>query len=271
LSTGAGNSEFLWSTLLRQGVLIGGREAAAAEVSRVLHSAIATVLVPRPGDGAWQIAPGWENGKLAATSAFSLSSSSRLVQDALANEVAIADPRIGRGLPSELAGMGLQSALCVAIGHPESNALLLVAGSNSVAGRSPWLVSYTLKDVDLAAVIGRVLGANGFGAMQHQEEVAVATRNQGRATAPWERETRAWELDRPSLLKTHNGWFAAYCGSQRVALEPTTELLAARLESVRGDARAACMFVRVCTKVPERRRPSPRWPRPAPRNQERDG
>jgi len=87
--------------------------------------------------------------------------------------------------------------------------------------------------------------------------VGVAARATARLTgvAPWSRE-------KPRLLRSHRGWFVAYRGGRRVALEPTIERLLAALDDRLGTPRKPCEFHQIVEESPTRRGPSPRIRRP---------
>jgi hypothetical protein len=64
------------------------------------------------------------------------------------------------------------------------------------------------------------------------------------------------------LLKTHHGWYVAYSGGQRIALEPSlAQLVAAIKEKLGPPPRPACEFHEVVEQPSTGRGPSPRlWP-----------
>jgi hypothetical protein len=71
-----------------------------------------------------------------------------------------------------------------------------------------------------------------------------------------------WASDKPRLLRSHKGWFVAYQGARRVALEPTIERLLAALDDRLGTPRKPCEFHQVLVQPPTRRGPSPRVRQP---------
>jgi hypothetical protein len=72
-----------------------------------------------------------------------------------------------------------------------------------------------------------------------------------------------WSKEKPGLLRSHRGWFVAYRGRRRVALEPTIERLLAALDEKLGTPRKPCELHRVVARPESRRGPSPRVRRPA--------
>ncbi len=86
------------------------------------------------------------------------------------------------------------------------------------------------------------------------------------AMARWPRAAPArgngWAREKPRLLRTHRGWFVAYQGTRRVALEPTVERLLAALDERLGSPRKPCEFHQVLSEHPTRRGPSPRVRQP---------
>jgi hypothetical protein len=72
----------------------------------------------------------------------------------------------------------------------------------------------------------------------------------------------AWSREKPRLLRSHRGWFVAYRGGRRVALEPTVERLLAALDDRLGTPRKPCEFHQIVEEPPSRRRQSPRVRRP---------
>jgi len=71
-----------------------------------------------------------------------------------------------------------------------------------------------------------------------------------------------WSGEKPHLLRTNPGWFVAYLGGTRVALEPSLDRLVAELEKQLGTPRPPCEFHQIVERLPVRRGPSPRL-RPA--------
>jgi hypothetical protein len=67
-----------------------------------------------------------------------------------------------------------------------------------------------------------------------------------------------WARERARLLRSHRGWFVAYQGTRRLALEPTLEQLLAALEERGGTPRRPCEFHHVLAQPLTRRGPSPR-------------
>jgi hypothetical protein len=67
-----------------------------------------------------------------------------------------------------------------------------------------------------------------------------------------------WAKEKPRLLRSHWGWFVAYQGARRVALEPTIERLLAALDDRLGTPRKPCQFHQVLDQPRTRRGPSPR-------------
>ena len=66
-----------------------------------------------------------------------------------------------------------------------------------------------------------------------------------------------WATEKARLLRSHRGWFVAYQGPRRVALEPTIERLLAALDDRLGTPRKPCEFHQVTNQPQTRRGPSP--------------
>ena len=67
-----------------------------------------------------------------------------------------------------------------------------------------------------------------------------------------------WTREKPGLLKSHRGWFVAYRGRQRVALESTVERLLAALDEKLGSPRKPCEVHQIVEVPLHRRGPGPR-------------
>jgi len=83
--------------------------------------------------------------------------------------------------------------------------------------------------------------------------VEVASRPKARPAAG-----NGWAREKPCLLRSHRGWFVAYQGARRVALEPTVERLLDALDHHLGTPRKPCEFHQVVEQPLSRRGPSPR-------------
>jgi len=68
-----------------------------------------------------------------------------------------------------------------------------------------------------------------------------------------------WKQDRPSLLKTHYGWFAAYQDGKRVALEPDCDMLVKAVDKKLGSNRRPVTLHEIIETPIKHRGPSPRY------------
>ncbi|MFH1670629.1 MAG: hypothetical protein ABIA92_03505 [Patescibacteria group bacterium] len=67
-----------------------------------------------------------------------------------------------------------------------------------------------------------------------------------------------WIQEKPLLLRTHRGWYVAYHGGERIALEPTQAKLQATINRKLGVPHTPCDFHEIVEKPAARRGPSPR-------------
>lgn len=226
------------------------------EIAEKLESETAFLLAPS-GEmpKVWTIPAGWIYSEKEFPTDLSISDETDLIKKALSEESIVLDAKIGDIIPEPLAKSGIESAIAVAVGYPNREALLVVCNSKKLVGRPPLQVRYTRADEKLAVVMARVISMDGVGRCIHKKIVDIEPRVKATQTKD------TWTREKGRLLSIHPGWFVAYQDGKRVALEPSLDRLVAALDEKLGTPRKPCEFHEIVERPSVERGPSPRlWP-----------
>lgn len=237
-----------WSLIVHGRVEEGRKRITLVlkEIAENLDSEMAFLLTPSiETSSIWRIPAGWIYSEKDLPTDFSICAEEDIIKKSLLEESVVLDSKTGDRIPEPLARLGIKSAIGVALGYPEREALLIICNGKKLVGKIPFQVHYTKADNELAVVIARVISLDGVERFIHKEITGMKPKN-------------AWAREKERLLKTNRGWFVAYQEGKRVALEPSLDALIAALDKDLGTPRKPCEFHEIIERPPVRRGPSPR-------------
>ena len=245
-----------WSRIVHGRGERSGASLLLKEIAEKLESETVLLLAPSgETPEVWTIPEGWIYSEKDFPTDFSIFGEADIIEKTLSEESVVLDTKLGDTIPEPLAKSGIESAIAVAVGYPEPEALLVVCNSKKLVGRPPFQVRYTKADDELATVMARVISMDGVGKFIHKKITKAEP------MVKYTRRKDVWNREKEELLKTHPGWFVAYQDGKRAALEPSLNQLVAALDEKLGTPRKPCEFHEIVERPAVQRGPSPRlWP-----------